>query len=264
MRRPLVTGLAALIAAGMVVLSACGSDAARTGGQGGSIPGTWDLQRYSSAGVMSALPDGLTTQITFASGHVSGKAAINGYRGPFTADGATGALSIGPVISTQMGGDPKAMAAESDYLRALEAAASYTAGAGALTIFAESGETLLVYAESDATIAGSWEVTGYNNGKEAVVSLIAGSAVTADFGEDGTLSGDSGVNRYRTTYEVTGGAGISIPQPAGTLMAGPPDLMEQERLYLAALASAETFTLRGDQLTLRDSSDAIAVTLTRS
>ena len=35
------------------------------------------------------------------------------------------------------------------------------------------------------------------------------------------------------------------------------------RLFLAALESAETFTLQGGALTLRDASDAIAVTLAR-
>lgn len=265
MRRPgIPAGLIALIAAGLMVLSACGSDAATTGdgGTGGPIEGTWELSRYSSGGVLRDLPAGLATEITFDGGRVSGKAAINTYRGPFTA-GAEGSLSVGPLASTQIGGDPKAMEVESDYLRALEAADSYTADAATLTIFGTMGETLLVYAVSDATIVGSWTVTGYNNGREAVVSLASGSTITADFAEDGSLSGDSGVNRYRSTYEVTADSGISISPPAGTRKAGDPDLMEQERLFLAALESADTFTLQGGELTLRDASDAIAVTLTR-
>ena len=261
----MLAGAIAVLAAGMLVVSACGSDAATTGdgGTGGPIEGTWDLSRYSSDGVLRDLPAGLATEITFAGQRVSGKAAINTYRGPFAADGAEGPLSVGPLASTQIGGDPKAMEVESDYLRALEAADSYAADATTLTIFGTMGETLLVYAVSDATITGSWTVTGYNNGEEAVVSLVPGSAITADFAEDGSLSGDSGVNRYRAAYEVTGDSGIAISPPAGTLTAGDPDLMEQERLFLAALESAETFTLQAGALTLRDGSDAIAVTLSR-
>lgn len=263
-RAGILAGAVAVLAAGMIALSACGSDAATTGdgGTGGPIEGTWDLSRYSSGGVLRDLPDGLATEITFAGQKVSGKATINTYRGPFTA-GSDGALSVGPLASTQMGGDTEAMAVESDYLRALEAADSYSADAAGLTILGTMGETLLVFAVSDATITGSWTVTGYNNGREAVVSLVPGSTITADFAEDGSLSGDSGVNRYRSAYEVTGDSGIAISPPAGTLKAGDPDLMEQERLFLAALESAETFTLQGGQLTLRDGSDAIAVTLTR-
>lgn len=260
----IAAGVIALVAAGLVALTACGSDAAPGAGRGGPIEGAWTLGEYSSGGAMRPLPAGITTGITFAGGRVSGTAAINSYRGAFTADDAEGTLSIGPLASTQMGGDPEAMAAEADYLRALEAAGSYTADAGALTIFGRTGETLLVFAVDDRTIAGAWEVTGFNNARQAVVSPIAGSAITAVFGKDLTLTGDSGVNRYRSTYEVTGDAQISIAPPAGTRMAGPAELMEQERLYLDALASARTFTLDGDRLTLRDASDAIAVTLTRS
>lgn len=264
-RTGILAGAIAVLAAGMLVLGACGSDAATTGdgGSGGPIEGTWDLSRYSSGGVLRDLPAGLATEITFAGQRVSGKAAINTYRGPFTADGAEGSLSVGPLASTQIGGDARVLEIESDYLRALEAAGSYTADATTLTIFGTMGETLLVYGAGDATITGSWTVTGYNNGREAVVSLVPGSTITADFAEDGSLSGDSGVNRYRSTYEVTGDSGIAISPPAGTRKAGDPELMEQERLFLAALESAETFTLQGGALTLRDASDAIAVTLAR-
>lgn len=255
----------ALIAAAMVAVTACGPDTARTGGSGGPIQGAWVLSEYSSGGVLQKLPGGLTTTITFAGQGVDGRAAVNSYRGPFTADGAEGSLSIGPLATTQIGGDAAAMAAESDYLRAVQAAASYTAGQGRLTVFGAKGETLLVYAEDSRTVVGSWQVTGFNNGREAVVSPAGDSEITATFGDDLTLTGDSGVNRYRTTYEISSnGGGITIAPPAGTRKAGEPALMEQEGLYLAALESAATFTLQGDVLTLRDASDAIAVTLTRS
>lgn len=117
---------------------------------------------------------------------------------------------------------------------------------------------------SDATIAGAWEVTGYDDGTGAVAAPVPGSTITADFAADGGLSGGSGVNRFRAAYELIGDAGISIAAPAGTRMAGPPALMEQERLFLAALGSAVGVALQGDALTLRNASGAIAVTLTRA
>ena len=44
-------------------------------------------------------------------------------------------------------------------------------------------------------------MTAYNNGKQAVVSGLADTEVTALFGEDGTLSGSAGCNRYNAPFE---------------------------------------------------------------
>jgi heat shock protein HslJ len=266
-RRVTVVGALALLAAALMVLSACGSsDDDPQSARGGPLQGTWDLTRYASDGTLRELPDGLTTEVTFAGDRVNGRAAVNTYRGAFSADGAEGDLSIGPLATTQMGGPPEALAAETDYLKALESAATFSSDGEALTINDASGATVLTYVASDATIVGSWEVTGFNNGAEAVVGLVAGSAITATFGEDLTLTGDSGVNSYRTTYETSPGSEgvteISIAPPAGTLKAGPPARMEQEQQFLRALESAATYTIQAGQLVLRDDSDAIAVTLT--
>ena len=263
-----VVGGLALVAAALMVLGACGSssDDEPAAARGGPLQGTWDLTGYVSDGALRALPAGLTTEATFAGDRVSGRAAINTYRGAFQADGADGGLSIGPLASTQMGGPPEALAAETDYLRALESAASFSSDGATLTINDSSGDPVLTFDASDATIVGSWKVTGYNNGAEAVVSLVAGSEITAVFGEDLTLTGDAGVNSYRTSYTTSPGSGgvteISIAPPAATLKAGPPELMEQEQRFLRALESAATFTIQAGTLVLRDASDAIAVTLT--
>jgi heat shock protein HslJ len=268
-RRVTVVGALALFAVALMVLGACGSDDEPDAGaaRGGPLQGTWDLTLYASDGALRELPAGLTTEATFASDRVSGRAAVNTYRGAFQADGAEGELSVGPLASTQIGGPPEALAAETDYLKALESAATFSSDGERLTIADASGETVLTYEASDATIVGAWQVTGYNNGKEAVVSLAAGSEITAVFGEDLTLTGDSGVNTYRTTYETTpgsgGATGIAIAPPASTLKAGPPELMEQEQRYLRALESAATYTIQAGRLELRDGSDAIAVTLTQ-
>ena len=45
-------------------------------------------------------------------------------------------------------------------------------------------------------------------------------------------------------------------QIISTKMAGPPELMEQEAAYLAALPQTATFTIEGDELWLRDAEGA--------
>ena len=44
----------------------------------------------------------------------------------------------------------------------------------------------------------AWDVISYNNGREAVVGLIPGTEISANFGADGELTGNAGCNEYFT------------------------------------------------------------------
>ena len=90
----------------------------------------------------------------------------------------------------------------------------------------------------------SWQVIGNNNGKQAVVSVIIATEITANFGEDGTLSGSAGCNNYNATYEVDGD-NISIGPAAATRMfcPEPKGIMEQEVQYLTGLETASTYLI---------------------
>ena len=273
-RRIGVPSLAALVVGALALglLAGCGgSDAGSATGSTASPAaatpeGAWELTHLRTGGAMAPLPAGVAVDATFADGRVSGRAAVNSYSGPYTATDA-GALTVGPLAATQMAGPPKAMAVEAAYLRALEEARAFASDGRTLTLSSAGGAPLLEFAADTRSLVGAWEVTGYNNGAQAVVSPVAGSAITAVFADDGALTGDAGVNTYRTDYTTTPGAsgpsGIAISPPATTRTAGPQDLMDQEQQYLAALESAVTYTLRGDTAELRDDSDAIAVTMAR-
>jgi heat shock protein HslJ len=103
----------------------------------------------------------------------------------------------------------------------------------------------------------SWIVTRYNNGQEAVVSVIIGTEMTANFRADGQLTGSAGCNNYFTSY-TTDGNNITIG-PAGSTQqfcSEPEGVMEQEQEYLTALQSAATYSSRGDSLDLRTASGA--------
>jgi heat shock protein HslJ len=111
----------------------------------------------------------------------------------------------------------------------------------------------------------SWEVTGYNNGKQAVVSVTLGTTLTAEFGAGGTLSGNAGCNDYTASYK-TEGKKISIGPAATTrkMCAEPPNIMEQEMQYLQALSTAATYRIDGSNMELRTADGALAATFQRS
>ncbi|MEN8175579.1 MAG: META domain-containing protein [Pseudomonadota bacterium] len=115
------------------------------------------------------------------------------------------------------------------------------------------------------SLAGTaWEVTAYNNGEQTLVSVPGGMRITANFGEDGRVTGSAGCNRYFASYEASDEI-ITIGMPGATrrLCAEPKGIMDQEAFYLAALKSAARFRLEGDRLELRTKEEALAVSLVR-
>jgi heat shock protein HslJ len=103
----------------------------------------------------------------------------------------------------------------------------------------------------------------YNNGKQAVVGLIAYSNVTLDFSAQGQVSGNSGCNTYSGAYK-TNGDQLKVGQLASTRMFcdKPAGVMDQEQQYLAALQNAATYEITGSTLTIRDAGGAMQVVAT--
>ena len=92
-------------------------------------------------------------------------------------------------------------------------------------------------------------MTSYYSG-DAITSVVGDATLTADFADDGTLSGNAGCNNYNGPYEIDGDS-ISIGPLAGTKMAcTSEELTTQETDYLAALELATSFSVTGDRLDL--------------
>jgi heat shock protein HslJ len=186
---------------------------------------------------------------TFAGGKVSGSAGCNAYNATYTTDGAK--LTIGQPVSTQKLCAQDVMTVETAYFAALGSAATYTATADALTIYDADGKTLLTYASGPANpLTGAWNVTGYNNGQQAVVSPVAGSVITATFTADGAVSGSTGCNDYNGTYALDG-TNLVVSQVVSTKKACEQPLMDQEQQYLTALQTPTSVETSGGVVTLR-------------
>ena len=198
-------------------------------------------------------------------GRLSGNSGCNTYNGGFEASGQ--ALKVGPLVSTMMACESPAgvMDQEQQYLAALQNSATFEISGDTLTIRDASGATqVLAKANTPAGLSGtSWGVTMVNNGKEAVVGLIAYSKVTLDFSAQGQVSGNSGCNTYSGGYETSGDQ-LKVGPLASTRMFcdQPAGVMDQEQQYLAALQNAATYEISGSTLTIRDAGGAMQVLAT--
>jgi heat shock protein HslJ len=229
---------------------------------------TWLLNTMIIGGdaAASVLSGTRLTAVFNTDSTISGSSGCNSFGGPYTTDGNN--ITIGPLVSTLMAcADEAVMGQEAAYLTALQAAATYQITGETLELFAADGTPLLIFnAEPPQTLAGSsWDVISYNNGNQAVVSVIVGTELTAVFGEDGSLTGSAGCNNYTTTFEATETT-ITIGPAASTRMfcESPEGVMEQEGQYLAALATAATYRIDGDTMEMRTADDALAVMLQKS
>ncbi len=217
---------------------------------------TWVLTAYLGAQgeQVDVLPD---TRVTtnFADGEVAGSSGCNRYFGSYETDGS-GSLTFGPLGSTMMLCAPdEVMLQETAFLANMSSVTAYEIANSQLLLQDAAGQTVLVFnGEVPITLTNTtWIVTGYNNGNQAVVSVLADTEMTAVFAEDGTMSGTAGCNSYRATYTTDGDA-LTIGPAAATrkLCASPEGIMEQEALYLAALPNATVYRIDGETLELRD------------
>ncbi|MBK8987783.1 MAG: META domain-containing protein [Chloroflexi bacterium] len=215
----------------------------------------WQLQSLQGAAVVA---DTAVTAVFAADGSLGGSAGCNNYFTSYQVDGQT--ITIDPQIgSTMMACADPVMQQETAYLAALSTATAWQISGSTLTLTDAAGAPLAVFtAVIPTSLTGTtWQLTGFNNGQDAVVSPVAGSTITAVFGEDGALSGSAGCNNYNTSFTTDGGSISIAGSIATTTILCAEDLMQQETAYLAALPVATTYAIQGDSLELRNANGAL-------
>ncbi len=246
---------------GLVLLALMACQLLPGRGAGADLAGTsWVL---SSLGGDMPLP-GTTVTLQFdADGAVSGSDGCNRFRTTFSQRGDRLTFDQ-PGASTMMACPEPVMDQATAFMAALAETTRFTVSEEEL-ILRDGNEDLATLAPVSQDLADSaWDVVSYNNGREAVVGVLLGTEISANFGADGQVSGNAGCNQYFASYSVDGNA-IEIGQAATTFMfcEEPPGVMEQESAYLAALQSAATYRIEGDMLEMRTAADQIAVMMTR-
>ena len=240
----------------MAVVGCTGSDTS-----GGELAGvTWTVTSLPGG----ALPAGLRIDATFRDGTIKGSDGCNFYTGPYALSG-DGGIEFRGLGGTDIGCAPAIADAGAVYAAALDRAASYEVGDETLTLLDGDGaEVARFQANAGPPITGLvWQAFGYRDGpvdeKQAVVSPLDGSTISAEFGADGTMSGSSGCNTYTADYEVSGNA-FGITALVSTERACEPPLMRQERAYLDALGSVERWKFSGPAFQLLNETGTVEAT----
>ena len=220
----------------------------------------WVLVSYLNAAgeTVTALADREVTAEFGPDGQIAGTGGCNQYFASYTVDG--GNLTIGQAGSTMMACEPvEIMEQEAAFLAVLGSVASWHVEGEELHLINAAGQTVALFqASQPASLTGAtWTATGYNNGREAVVSLVADTTITATFTADGQLNGSAGCNNFMTSYTLDGDT-ITIQPAATTRKLCPGEgVMEQETQFLTALTTAATWSISGNELELRTADGAL-------
>jgi heat shock protein HslJ len=255
-----------LAAVASIALAACSAGGASPSVEPSVEPGaeavpfegtTWQLAEYATEGGAAVpVPALVAATATFADGTVSGNGGCNSFNASYTLDGSS--IEIGEVASTLIACEGPAGTVETAFFATFPKMTDVTVTGETLELTGDGGKLILRFtvAETAELVGTEWVATGINNGVGGVESVAATPAVTATFGEDGTVTGNGGCNNFNGTYEVDG-TSISFGPIASTKMAC--DVLEQESAFFAALAASTTYAINGETLELRDADGALQV-----
>lgn len=107
---------------------------------------------------------------------------------------------------------------------------------------------------SGDSLIGQWTLAGMAKGG-MITPLIPGKVITAEFTDNGHISGTSGCNLYSAQYQSRGHS-LAIGNAASTEMycMSPDGIMEQESTYLGLLGEASSWMIRDGKLVILDAS----------
>jgi len=206
-----------------------------------------------------------TVSIAFApGGGLSGSDGCNRYSSTYAFADKSLRLS-GPIAQTKMACAKTISMQANRYIDALQRMAGYSLDDTNLRLLDAGGSALATFIAQWLSLPGSsWTVTGYNNGKQAVVSVLPGTELNASFGANGRLTGSAGCNTYVADFDAEGHAlSIGVPRTTRKACAQPTGIMRQETAYTTALQQVTNYRIDGDRLELRTAAGALAATMAR-
>lgn len=247
-----------LIMAG--ILTACGGgetevstseDPALTGQE-------WRLVKINDIPVSQK---GIATLAFGGLGNAFGSTGCNIYSATYLI-GDDGVLNFSPSVSTSYDCPDALLAQERAMFLVMTSTSNYAIENDQLKITNPDGEQRATFERMEPLqLEGTdWILDAYDDGGGAIVNLIEGTEITAEFAQDGNLTGSAGCNTYNTTYQAEG-RNITMGPIAITqkMCSEPAGVMDQEAKYLQALETAATFRNFGIALNLLDANGQIAI-----
>lgn len=169
-------------------------------------------------------------------------------------------LLPGPLAGSMMACPDPAMSIETDFRKAFSQPSVVSLAGDVLTLTPVGGGAALRFERvAPPRLAGSeWEVTGYNNGRQAVVSPMVGTRLTLAF-SDHQVSGHGGCNGFHGAF-TTQGASLVIEPLAITRKVCEEPVMAQEQAFIDALQDATTWAIERGMLDLHRADGERALT----
>lgn len=211
--------------------------------------------------IQSILPD-TTISALFKDGKLTGWAGCNSYWAAYKMSGQK--IEVGLTASTRMfcSNPPGIMEQEKLFLEALKEVKSYRFSGRRLELLNEGGTIAVTLEVEQENVLGDEEETAAEEktdrrlliGQWLVKSiegheLIPKSWISMAFDPDGQLAGHATVNNYFAYWIAVDGS-ILVGGGGTTMMAGSPESMEQEALFLHMLGRARRYSVRGKELTI--------------
>lgn len=100
----------------------------------------------------------------------------------------------------------------------------------------------------DTGLIGNWKLTAYGP-PDSVTPAVGDAEATLTFGDDGTVTGNSGCNSLGGEYEVDGDQ-ITFGAITSTLMACDDARMAQESAVTQVMSGTADFEIEGQTLTI--------------
>jgi len=207
---------------------------------------TWQLAALDGHSLGLAGKASRPVTARFEGGRVSGFSGCNQYTGAYTLD--RDSLVIGSLAGTMMACPEPQMALEKAVKSGLAGTLRHAITGDRLTLTPAAGASMFFQLMPTPMLEGvKWGVTGFNNGRQAVVSPVPGTTLTMTFG-NGQIQGNSGCNTFRAAYTSEGNH-LEIGPAISTRKACTGEgVMQQEREFLAALKSAKLWSITGGML----------------
>ena len=179
----------------------------------------------------------------FKAGRISGFSGCNQFFGTYTFD--RDRVVVGPLAGSMMACEEASMAVENAVQAALVGTFRYILADHGLTLFSDAEPILTFQAQPAPTLEGvTWKITGFNNGRRAVVSPLLGTTLSVAF-KGGVVEGYGGCNTFRATYTADADRIVIGPAAATRKACAGEGVLQQEREFLSALESATTWGFDG-------------------